>query len=51
MKAVESDALTRGKVNWVAGADRYQTAEYVARTFFFAPSVAGMADGRTGRTR
>ena len=46
VKAVESDALTRGKVNWVAGADRYQTAEYVARTFFFAPSVAGMADGR-----
>ena len=26
VKAVESDALTRGKVNWVAGADRYQTA-------------------------
>jgi putative cell wall-binding protein len=46
VRAVEGDAATRGKVDWIAGTDRYQTAEYVARTFFWAPSVAGMADGR-----
>ncbi len=46
VQAVASDALTAGKFDSAYGRDRYETAEAVARTFFWAPSVAGVADGR-----
>jgi hypothetical protein len=47
VRAVEAESATRGKFNWVSGRDRYETAQLVAQNFFWPPSVAGVADGRT----